>query len=281
MSDARAAPPLFTGVAVALVSLFDDDERLLVEETAELAAALAAEGARAIMVAGSTGEAWFLTTRERVALCERTRAVVPDEVPVLVGSGHPDPAVAVRLTRDVCGSGADAVIAISPRGGNDTTAYYEALVEAASGVPVLAYHFPRVSPPGVPVELLGGMPIAGLKDSSGDAERLAAELDGYGGPVYVGSPLLLATAGAFGAAGAIVALANLAVALCVAAFNGDLDAQRALLEEHKRISPDLPRLLKQMVAEQRGTPVGIRTAPPAEMDHEPWPAVRLPSHSGR
>jgi 4-hydroxy-tetrahydrodipicolinate synthase len=262
---------LFEGVAVALLSLFDDDERLLVAETADHAAALAAEGVRAIVVAGSTGEPWFLTAQERVALTEATRAAVPDDVPVVAGTGHPDTAEAVRLTRAAREAGADAVIAISPQGRDDPSEYYEAVAEAAGPLPVLAYHFPLVSSPGVPVELLGRLPIAGVKDSSGDVERLGAALDVYGGSVYVGSPLLLNLAGTLGAAGAIVALANLEVERLAAAFAGDSDAQRELSAEHRRAQRDFPRGLKQMVADRRGTSAAFRTRPPVGAQGAPWP----------
>jgi dihydrodipicolinate synthase/N-acetylneuraminate lyase len=71
------AAALFTGAGVALVFLFDDDGRFLVEETVEHA----------------------------VDLVERGRA------PVIVGSGHLDEEGAARL---VGAAGAAAVLALSP-----------------------------------------------------------------------------------------------------------------------------------------------------------------------
>lgn len=52
---------LFTGVGVALVTLFRDDGALDAAATAELAAALTDLGVRAVLVAGTTGEAAALT----------------------------------------------------------------------------------------------------------------------------------------------------------------------------------------------------------------------------
>ncbi|MFL5913592.1 MAG: dihydrodipicolinate synthase family protein [Gaiellaceae bacterium] len=274
MSDATAGQAPFRGVAVALVSLFDEDGRLLVDRTAELAATIAAEGARAVVVAGSTGEPWFLTAPERAQLIEATRRALPGDVPVVAGTGHPVPDEAVRLTVAARDAGADAVLAISPQGHEDPTAYYAAVGRAAGTLPVLAYHFPAVSTPGVRVELLSGLPVAGIKDSSSDADRLASELDAYDGPVYVGSPLLLATAGALGAAGAIVGLANLDVSRCAAAFAGDLDAQRALVPDHLAAQSDFPRSLKKMLSERRGTPATVRSRPPADPAAAAWPRVR-------
>jgi 4-hydroxy-tetrahydrodipicolinate synthase len=260
--DWPVAQPLFVGVAVALVSLFDG-ERLLVKDTALHGARVAAEGARAIVLAGSTGEPWLLTAEERAALTEATRTLVPD-VPVIVGTGHPDTAEAVRLTASAREAGADAVIAISPPGSEDLVGYYKAVAAAAGDLPVLAYHFPKVSSPGISVEMLRRLPVCAVKDSSGDAERLASELQAWQGPVYVGSPLLLAAAGSFGARGAILALANLEIERCHRAFHGDLDAQRDLVPDHLAAQEDFPRGLKRMLAARHGTPVGSRVHQPSQ-----------------
>ena len=259
MDTDQPCEPLFSGVAVALVSLFDN-ERLLVEDTARHAARVAAEGASAIVLAGTTGEPWLLSAEERVMLTAATRNLVLD-IPVIVGTGHPNTAEAVRLTAAVRDAGADAVIAISPPGSEDLVGYYEAIATAAGGLPVIAYHFPQVSAPGIPVSLLERLPISAVKDSSGDAERLASELQAWQGHLYVGSPLLLAAAGSFGATGAITALANLDVARCQMAFRGDLGAQRDLLADHLATRQDFPLQLKRMLAARHGTPMGTRMQP--------------------
>jgi dihydrodipicolinate synthase/N-acetylneuraminate lyase len=248
MIPSMSEPP-FRGMAVALVSLFDDDGRLLVEETAEHAARVAAEGLSGVLLAGTTGEPDRLDGDDRRRLTQATRAALPRGVALVVGTGNADQAEAVRLTEAVAGAGADAVIAIAPRGIQDPSAYYAAVASAAD-VPVLAYHFPRVAPPGIPVELLASLPVCGVKDSSGDAERLLAELDGYGGAVYVGSPLLLALAGRLGAAGAIVALANVEPRRCLEAWEGDLGAQAELAQDHRAAQRDFPAGLARRVAQQ-------------------------------
>jgi dihydrodipicolinate synthase/N-acetylneuraminate lyase len=112
-------------------------------------------------------------------------------------------------------------------------AYYAEVVRAAAGaVPVLGYHFPMMSPPGIDVGLLPRLTevgVVGLKDSSGDASRLVRTVATFDGALYVGSPWLLSAAGALGAAGAILAVANIEPALSIAAFDGDAAAQQALV----------------------------------------------------
>jgi 4-hydroxy-tetrahydrodipicolinate synthase len=245
--------PLFTGVGVALVTLFDDDGEVDAKATADHAARLVELGMRAVVVAGSTGEAVSLTSEERISLLTEVRRAVPPGTPVLAGTGAPSSRQAVALTRAAVDQGADGVLALSPAGAVNLRGYYDAVAGAAGDVPVLAYHYPKVSLPGVPVELLNELPIQGLKDSSGDPGRLLDELTDFGGWLYVGSATLIAMAGSLGAAGAVLALANAEPAGCVAAFAGDWDAQRKLVEAHRAARRDFPHGLKGLVADRFGT----------------------------
>ncbi len=252
--------PVFTGVGVALVTLFDDRGDLDAPATASLAAQLVDAGLHAVVVAGTTGEAPALDAQERIELLDAVRREVPASVPVIAGTGAPSARQATALTRDAVERGADAVLALSPAGLGDPRPYYEAIAKAAAGTPVLAYHYPTVSPPGIPVRLLADLPVAGVKDSSGDAERLLHELDQYEGPIYTGSSALLSFAGPLGCAGAILALANAEPERCVRAFGGDMVAQGALAQPHLAAHESFPRGLKEMVAARFGTSTVCRVA---------------------
>ncbi len=93
---------LFTGVGVALVTLFREDGALDAPATADLAAQLAGLGVRCVLVAGTTGEAAALTADERDALVGAVRAAVPADVPVLAGTGAPTGRQAAELTERAC-----------------------------------------------------------------------------------------------------------------------------------------------------------------------------------
>jgi len=244
--------PVFRGVGVALATLFDDGGEVDRAATAAHAVRLVEAGLRAVVVAGSTGEAFTLTVAERAGLLEAVRAAVPRHVPVLAGTGAPSIRQAVELSRDAVDHGADAVLVLSPPGADDVVPYYEAVAAAVGGRPVLAYHYPAVSAPGIPLSVLPDLPVAGCKDSSGDAERLLREVVEWGGHVYTGSSALLSFAGPIGCAGAILALANLEPERCAAAFAGDAGAQRALAAAHVASKP-VPLGLKRLMAERFGT----------------------------
>lgn len=244
--------PVFRGVGVALVTLFDDDGEIDVAATAAHAARLVEAGVQGVLVSGSSGEAPALSAEERVLLLEGVRDAVPDAIPVLAGTGAASARQAAALTLSASEHGADAVLALSPPRVADPCAYYDVVVRSAGTLPVLAYHYPKASEPGIAVEVLPELPVAGLKDSSGDPDRLLAELD-WGRPVYTGSSAILSFAGPLGCAGAILALANVEPEGCIAAFTGDAAAQRRLTGAHLAGRVDFPKRLKEMMSARFGT----------------------------
>jgi len=162
-------------------------------------------------------------------LVRAVRAALPADVPVLAGTGAPSARQAAGLTTSAVRAGADAVLAFPPPGSRDLAGYYGAVAAAAAGRPVLAYHFPQVSAPGIAVEALAGLPVAGLKDSSGDPDRLLDELAHYAGATYIEPEA------------------------CMAAFGGGAAAQRGLAGPHLAVKRGGPRALKAVLARTHGT----------------------------
>jgi len=252
--------PVFNGIGVPLVTLFDTSGALQAAATADHAVRLVELGVRAVLVAGSTGEAATLSPEERIELLDEVRSAVPagSGVPVIAGTGAPSAHQAQALTAAAADHGADAVLVLSPPGTDDPRPYYDRVVAAAAGIPVLAYHFPLMSAPGIPLEVLGDLPVAGCKDSSGDPARLLATLAGWDGPLYTGSSAMLSFAGPLGCAGAIVSLANAEPERCAAAFAGDAAVQLALAAAHCASGEHLPVGIKELTARRFGTPVTAR-----------------------
>ena len=254
-----APPPPFTGVGVALVTLFDDSLAVDAAATADLAARIVGAGVRAVVVAGSTGEAAALDLDERSALLDAVVAAVrPLGAVVVAGTGAPSTRTAVAFTAAAVDHGADAVLALSPPGG-DPRPYYDAVAAAAGATPVLAYHYPAVSPPGIPIATLADLPVAGCKDSTGDADRLLETVEAWDGNLYVGSSAIVALAGAIGLPGCILALANAEPERCVRAFEGDGGAQRELAGSHTAMRlGGFPGGIKELTAARWGTSIAAR-----------------------
>jgi 4-hydroxy-tetrahydrodipicolinate synthase len=199
--------------------LFDETGGLDPDATAAHAVRMVEAGMRAILVAGTTGEPWTLSEEEQAALVKAVVRAVDGAVPVIAGVRGED---AVERAIHALAAGADAILALSPPDHLD--GYYADV--AAVGLPTLAYHFPRVSAPGIPVDALTRLPVVGLKDSSGNLERLRLEIHEWGEPVYTGSAGILLEAARSGAAGGILSIANLEPERAIAVFGGDEDAQR-------------------------------------------------------
>jgi 4-hydroxy-tetrahydrodipicolinate synthase len=223
---------IFAGVGVALVTLFDPEGEIDAPATADLARDLVDQGVQAIVVAGSTGEAATLSPDERSDLLVAVRHIVDGRVPVLAGTGAPSVRQAVNLSMRAADDGADGLLVLSPPNVADPRSYYERVSSVVS-LPVLAYHYPGASSPGIPVDIVRDLPVQGMKDSSGDADRLIIEADEMPVGLYVGHPSLALTAGAIGCSGAILALANVDPEGCIRAFAGDGSVQRELINGHR------------------------------------------------
>jgi dihydrodipicolinate synthase/N-acetylneuraminate lyase len=253
------AKPVITGVAVALVTFFDEHGHVDHAATARHAAHLAGRGVRGIVLAGTTGEAPHLSMKERLTLLDHVRKEIGDAVPVLLGTGCLAPGVSTPdLTRRARDHGAAGALVLSPHHG-DVREFYGEVVAAAGDLPVIAYHFPQVSgTTGISIEELKSLKVAGLKDSTGDCERLLDELAHFHKPIYTGSSAMVAYAGMLGCAGAILAAANLEPELCADAFAGDVQAQKDLLAIHHIVSQKGAKGIKEELARRFGTSTACR-----------------------
>src|SRR2546430_17527714 len=93
------AAPVFTGVGVALVTLFDDQGELDAPASAALAAQLVELGVRAVVVAGTTGEAAAPQPAQRIPPLEALRPAVPRALPLVPGTRAPSPPQAAARPR--------------------------------------------------------------------------------------------------------------------------------------------------------------------------------------
>lgn len=249
---------MFSGAGVALVTMFDGEGAVDVPATVGHAKRLVDGGVRAVLVAGTTGEAETLDDAERLELIAAVRSGV--DVPVIAGASGAWPRAAAARVRAAVSAGADAVLVHPARGGVDATAYFAAVAEAAGGPSrVFGYHNPGpLGVPGIPVDALPELPFESLKDSSGDPNRLLDELTTWHGRTYVGSSAILSLAGPLGAAGALLALANAEPQACADAFAGDAAAQRSLAALHLSVQRGGLRTLKEAVASRYGTSTHLR-----------------------
>ncbi|MCU1358201.1 MAG: putative Dihydrodipicolinate synthase [Acidimicrobiales bacterium] len=249
------AAPVFAGSGVALLTLFDDDGRLLPDLTAELAQSLFAKGITAFLVAGTAGEFFLLEDDERIELVDVLRSSLPAPATVLAHVGGVPGERAEAMAAAAVGAGADAIVAL-PLGIDDQRRYYAGIVAAVPGTPVLAYHLPQAGV-SIPVDLLPELGVDAVKDSEGDVARLTAAVRG-GIEVYTGAPDTLVAMHDLGAPGTLVGLANSHPTLTIAAFSGDRHAQDQLDALEPASLDDFPTGLKTMTGAHLAIPTGSR-----------------------
>ena len=137
-----------------------------------------ADGATALVVAGTTGEASTLRPPERDALIRVAREVARGRVPVIAGAGSNSTERAIELTRNAAAAGADAVLSVVPYYNKPTQAgmraHFQAIAELLD-LPVILYDVPSRTGCGLAEETIARLAklpqLIGLVDASADAAR--------------------------------------------------------------------------------------------------------------
>ncbi len=167
-----------SGYAPALPTPFNDEGSIDGDAFERLCDLQIANGATALVVCGTTGEAPTLSAREHGDLIRISVAVSRGRVPVIAGAGANATAHAVELTQAAERAGAAAILSVVPYYNKPTQAglylHFRAIAES-TGLPVILYDVPSrtaCSLADETVARLAEMPrIIGLKDAAGDATR--------------------------------------------------------------------------------------------------------------
>lgn len=214
----------FEGVSVPVLTPFRGDEVAHDRLAANLARLNEYPLAGYVML-GSTGEFPLLSESEKERIIATAREHTPRSRLLIAGTGGEATAPAIRLTRRAAELGTDAAIVITPsyyKGQMKPPAlirHYRAIADA-SPVPLLLYNFPANTginlEPDTVARLAEHPNIRGIKDSSGNVPQ-AAEImrqTPKSFQVLVGSPVAFLPALVIGAAGGILAVANVAPREC-------------------------------------------------------------------
>jgi 4-hydroxy-2-oxoglutarate aldolase len=195
------------------------------------------------VILGSNGENVMLTTSECLEVVETAVKYVPEEKSIIVGAGSESTFKTISFIKQVHQTGGDAVLVVTPH-------YYKAQLTPAvlerfyleiaenSPLPVIIYHVPKFTGIDMPVDLIARLSehpqIIGMKDSSGNLtyfqSLVALNLKEF--QLLTGNANTLMTSLVMGAAGGILALANIAPQICIDIYRhidaGDLKAAQEL-----------------------------------------------------
>lgn len=178
-------------------------------------------------VCGSTGETPLLSIEERIQLMQWVRETTADNKTLIAGVGAESVRTTVTMANRAAEIGYHYALALGPfyykvqMHRPDTQALYFRAVADQSKLPVLLYNIPQVTgfhlPPETVAELSHHPNIAGMKDSSGNLDKVRETL----ALVKPGFQILTGTGSSFwdalemGAAGAILGIANAIPYACV------------------------------------------------------------------
>ncbi|NBC20661.1 MAG: 4-hydroxy-tetrahydrodipicolinate synthase [Alphaproteobacteria bacterium] len=232
---------MFHGSIPALITPFRDGE-VDRKAFADLVERQIAAGAGALVPVGTTGETSTLTHQEHrdtVSLCIEVAA---GRIPVIAGAGSNSTAEAISLARHAKQAGADAALIVCPyynrpdqRG---LEAHYRAINDAVE-LPVFIYNVPKRTASDILPDTVGRLAqlpnIIGIKDATGDMERVYQHLDLIGEADFTllsgDDPTALAFCAA-GGKGCISVTANVVpektAAMYTAALSGDFDTAREI-----------------------------------------------------
>jgi 4-hydroxy-tetrahydrodipicolinate synthase len=242
----------FAGIIPPLCTPFHEDFRVDTDSLRRAIDFQLAAGVHGLFILGSSSEVAFLPDAQRRAVIETTIGHVAGRVPVLVGCID---MTTLRVAEHVAvaeAAGADAVVLTAPYYTRTHVAEVERhfrLLHEHTALPIFAYDIPVAVHTKLDREMVLRLAadgvIAGLKDSSGDEAgfryvllgRRERRLDGFA--VFTGSELVVDSALAMGADGAVPGLANVDPDGYVAIYRhvraGDLAAARAEQERLMRL----------------------------------------------
>jgi 4-hydroxy-2-oxoglutarate aldolase len=218
------------------------------------------------VVLGSTGEAALLDDAESDRVVEASRAAIPNGRPFIVGTGRESTEHTIRASRRAAALGAEAVLVRTPSYfkscmNPDALIRHYTAVADQSPVPVLLYNFAALTgvdlSPDIVTPLARHENVIGMKESGGDADRMAALAAAApkGFSLLAGSARTFRAALRAGAVGGILALAVVLPDACVRLFElttSGMHAEASVLQE--RLAP-----LAGLLGSAYGVP-GVKTA---------------------
>ncbi|MCT4798173.1 4-hydroxy-tetrahydrodipicolinate synthase [Exiguobacterium profundum] len=230
---------MFTGVATALATPFQENGQLNLEAWAALIEDQIQEGVTGLIIGGTTGEGMTITDDEFETLLVRAVEVANGRAVIIAGTGSNNTAVSIEKTKRAAELGAEMAMVVTPYYNKSTQvgliAHFTAIADA-SPIPLMLYNVPSRTGVALAPETVGELAehprITALKEASGDisvmAQMMAHIPEGF--TVYCGNDDQILPYMAWGAQGVVSVLSNVypgaTVALADALLAGDLQTAR-------------------------------------------------------
>ena len=136
----------FNGSGVALVTPFDNDNRINYPKLYELIDFHIANGTDYLVICGTTGESATLSYDEKCELIKNSISYAKGKIPIVCGTGTNDTATSVKLSQIANMESTDGVLVVSPyyNKGNEEGIYlhYKKIADEIYPTPVILYNVP-------------------------------------------------------------------------------------------------------------------------------------------
>ena len=170
---------IFGEVLTAMITPFDENGDVNVDEAIRLAQWLQANGNDGLVLTGTTGESSTLTDDEKMMLWEAVSAAVT--IPVVAGTGSNDTLHSVNLTRQASTLGVAGILAVCPYYNRPSQAGIAAHISSmatATTLPVIVYDIPVRTGRKINTTTLLSLAadnanIRGVKDAAGNPAETA------------------------------------------------------------------------------------------------------------
>ena len=169
----------FEGIYTPLVAPFFDDFTLNHDAMQQTVDLLVNAGVHGIILAGTTGEYYAMTMKERVYMMGVAKEMIAGRVPMIIGTGAIRTEDSVEYARQAKLHGADAILIATPPYAYPTgreIALHALAIDREANLPAMLYNYPGRMSGNMDEECLdrlGRSPnFCAIKESSGDPNRL-------------------------------------------------------------------------------------------------------------
>lgn len=181
------------GFVPAVVTPFDRNGEILVEDFEALIEWHLAQGADSICLAGDNGEAWTLSLKDRRCIAEAAVRIIAGRVPIVMGASTTMAKQSIAYAEIAAEAGCHALM-IGPQSYVMKTTTSELVdrfkaIHAAVPLPMVVYNSPRRTGLNLDPAMLGAVcdavPVIGLKEASRDVFHMTEILRDFSDRIAV------------------------------------------------------------------------------------------------
>lgn len=233
---------IFKGSGVALVTPFDEQNKVNYTKLEELVEFHIKNNTDAIIVCGTTGEASTLDDKEHLATIKCVIDAANKRIPIIAGTGGNDTQHSILMSKTAQSLGADGLLIITPyynKGNKSGLKKHFTAIAQSVDLPIILYNVPSRTSVNISPSLVADLShnvenIVGIKEASGNMSQIAeiARLVDDDFSIYSGNDDSIVPLLSLGGVGVISVVANICPKethdLVLSFLNGDIKKSREL-----------------------------------------------------